>query len=124
MELFVLALSLSNGMVLYLQVLADIQKLLNILNRLVDSGNTVIVIEHNLDVVKCADHIIDLGPEGGDMGGEVIASGSPEEITMVENSYTGEFLKRMVFPQDKSLESSNPLRAMSKGVRINEIHSA
>lgn len=72
---------------------ADIQKLLDVLNRLVDSGNTVVVIEHNLDVIKNADWIIDLGPEGGDQGGEVIATGPPEEICRVERSYTGQFLR-------------------------------
>jgi len=72
---------------------ADIQKLLDVLNRLVDSGNTVVVIEHNLDVVKNADWIIDLGPEGGDQGGKVIAAGPPEEICRAERSYTGQFLR-------------------------------
>jgi excinuclease ABC subunit A len=71
----------------------DIAKLLEVLQRLVDSGNTVIVIEHNLDVIKCADYIVDLGPEGGDKGGTVVAKGTPEEITKVEKSYTGKFLK-------------------------------
>jgi excinuclease ABC subunit A len=73
---------------------AEIQRLLDVLNRLVDAGNTVIVIEHNLDVIKSADYIIDLGPEGGDEGGEVIAQGTPEEITAVPHSYTGQFLKK------------------------------
>ena len=72
---------------------AEIQKLLDVLNRLVDAGNTVIVIEHNLDVIKSADYIIDLGPEGGDEGGEVIATGTPEEVAAVPHSYTGEFLR-------------------------------
>jgi excinuclease ABC subunit A len=72
---------------------AEIQRLLDVLNRLVDVGNTVIVIEHNLDVIKSADYIIDLGPEGGDEGGEVIATGTPEEIAAVAHSYTGEFLR-------------------------------
>jgi len=71
---------------------ADIQKLLDVLNRLVDAGNTVIVIEHNLDVIKHADYIIDLGPEGGDRGGEVIALGTPEEITRLPKSHTGKYL--------------------------------
>ncbi len=71
----------------------DIKKLLNVLNRLVSTGNTVIVIEHNLDVIKYADHIIDLGPEGGDRGGKVIAVGTPEQIADTEKSYTGIFLK-------------------------------
>lgn len=75
---------------------ADIHKLVDVLNRLVDKGNTVIVIEHNLDVIKSVDYIIDLGPEGGDGGGEVIATGTPEEVAKNENSFTGEFLKEML----------------------------
>ena len=74
----------------------DIQKLLNVLNRLVDYGNTVIVIEHNLDVIKTADHIIDLGPEGGDSGGYVVACGTPEDIIGVNASYTGRYLKKVL----------------------------
>ena len=74
----------------------DVEKLIGILNRLTDSGNTVIVIEHNMDVIKVADHIVDLGPEGGDGGGTVVASGSPEEVMKVENSYTGQFLKKIL----------------------------
>lgn len=72
---------------------ADIKKLLVILNRIVDNGDTVVVIEHNLDVIKVADHIIDLGPEGGDLGGTIVGTGTPEEISKLENSYTGQFLK-------------------------------
>ena len=72
---------------------ADVDKLLDVLNRLVEKGNTVIVIEHNLDVVKSADWIIDLGPEGGEEGGEVIAVGTPEEIADVKDSHTGKYLK-------------------------------
>jgi excinuclease ABC subunit A len=72
---------------------ADIHNLLNVLNRLADMGNTVVVIEHNLDVIKCADWLIDMGPEGGDGGGRVIAAGPPERIVQVEASYTGEYLK-------------------------------
>jgi excinuclease ABC subunit A len=72
----------------------DIQKLLNVLNTLVDSGNTVIVIEHNMDVIKSADHIIDLGPEGGDAGGYVVGCGTPEELAGNDASYTGQYLKR------------------------------
>jgi excinuclease ABC subunit A len=72
----------------------DIKKLLMILKRIVDNGDTVIVIEHNLDVIKCADYIIDLGPNGGDGGGEVIATGTPEDIAKVKESYTGEYLKK------------------------------
>jgi excinuclease ABC subunit A len=74
----------------------DVRKLLNVLTRLVDNGNTVIVIEHNLDVVKTADWIIDLGPEGGEAGGEVVASDTPENITKLKTSYTGKFLKPLL----------------------------
>ena len=74
----------------------DIKKLLEVLGRLVDAGNTVIVIEHNLDVIKTADYIIDLGPEGGDQGGEVIAAGTPEEVARNPMSYTGQFLRRVL----------------------------
>ena len=74
----------------------DIRKLLGVLNELVDRGNTVVVIEHNLDVIKTADYIIDLGPEGGDGGGEVIAIGTPEEVAKNKKSYTGKFLKKML----------------------------
>ena len=74
----------------------DIQKLLNVLNRLVDAGNTVIVIEHNMDVIKSADYIIDLGPEGGDEGGNIIGCGTPEEIAEINESYTGQFLKKFL----------------------------
>jgi excinuclease ABC subunit A len=72
---------------------ADIHKLLHVLNRLVDMGNTVVVIEHNLDVVKCADWIVDLGPEGGDAGGRILAEGTPEEIVEHPASHTGRYLK-------------------------------
>jgi excinuclease ABC subunit A len=75
---------------------ADIQHLLNVLGRLVDSGNTIVIIEHNLDVIKTADYIIDLGPEGGDGGGEIIASGNPEKIAATTASYTGHFLKKIL----------------------------
>jgi excinuclease ABC subunit A len=67
--------------------------LLDVLNRLVETGNTVVVIEHNLDVIRNADHVIDLGPEGGDGGGEVIAAGPPSEIAAVARSFTGQFLR-------------------------------
>ena len=72
----------------------DVKQLLEILNRLADSGSTVLVIEHNLDVIKTADYIIDLGPEGGDEGGTIVATGTPEEVAACEQSYTGQFLKR------------------------------
>jgi excinuclease ABC subunit A len=76
---------------------ADIQHLLNVLNILVDQGNTVVVIEHNLDVIKTADWIIDVGPEGGDGGGEIVAVGSPEQLCKVEKSYTGHFLQKVLY---------------------------
>src|SRR4029079_15006743 len=72
---------------------ADIKKLLGVLNRLVELGNTVVVIEHNMHVIKTADWVIDLGPEGGDKGGEVVAAGSPERVAQEARSYTGQFLK-------------------------------
>jgi excinuclease ABC subunit A len=75
---------------------ADIQKLLDVLHRLTDAGNTVIVIEHNLDVIKTADWIIDLGPEGGDGGGQIVAQGMPEAIVQTATSYTGQFLKKIL----------------------------
>lgn len=75
----------------------DIRKLLEVLNRLVEKGNSVIIIEHNLDVIKTADYIIDIGPEGGEGGGEIIAQGKPEEICKVETSYTGHYLKKILF---------------------------
>ena len=74
----------------------DIAKLIDVLQRLCNAGNTLLVIEHNLDVIKTADHIIDLGPEGGDGGGTVIAKGTPEEVAEVEGSYTGIYLKKML----------------------------
>jgi excinuclease ABC subunit A len=72
---------------------ADIEHLLKVLTKLVDTGNTVIIIEHNMDVIKTADHIIDLGPEGGDKGGEIRAHGTPEEIAKTKKSHTGRYLK-------------------------------
>jgi excinuclease ABC subunit A len=79
---------------------ADIQNLLDVLNRLVDTGNTVVVIEHHMDVIKCADWIIDLGPEGGDAGGRVIATGPPEAVAGLPNSYTGQFLKKILILEE------------------------
>ena len=93
----------SNGKTLYILDepttglhIADIDKLLGVLNRLVEAGDSVLVIEHNLDVIKTADYVIDLGPEGGDQGGMVVAEGTPEEIVTVEASYTGQYLKRVL----------------------------
>jgi excinuclease ABC subunit A len=88
----------------------DVKKLLEVLNRLVDSGNTVLVIEHNLDVVKTADWIIDLGPEGGAAGGEIIATGTPEQVAKVARSYTGQFVKPLL---DRARRGS---RGASRGV--------
>ena len=73
---------------------ADVHKLIEVLQRLVEAGNSVLIIEHNLDIVKVADYLIDLGPEGGDKGGELIAEGTPEEICSVKKSYTGQVLKK------------------------------
>jgi excinuclease ABC subunit A len=87
----------------------DIKKLLGVLARLVGAGNTVIVIEHNLDVIKCADHVVDLGPEGGGGGGRVIAEGTPEEVTRVAASFTGRFLRRVLEPA--------PARGNKKGAQ-------
>ena len=81
----------------------DIKMLLGVLNELVDRGNTVVVIEHNLDVIKTADYIVDLGPEGGDEGGLIIAAGTPEEVAQVKASYTGQFLK-----EELRLEAESP----------------
>ena len=75
---------------------ADVHNLINVLQKLVDAGNTVVVIEHNLDVIKTADYIIDLGPEGGDRGGTVVATGTPEEIVRSRKSYTAKYLKKML----------------------------
>ena len=72
---------------------ADVHKLIDVLHRLTDNGNTVLVIEHNLNVIKVADHIIDLGPEGGDGGGTIVTQGTPEEVVMCDRSYTGKYLK-------------------------------
>ena len=84
----------------------DVDKLLGVLDRLVESGNTVVVIEHNLDVIKVADHVLDLGPEGGSGGGRIIAQGTPEEIAAVEASYTGRFLEPLL-----AAKAPRPLRA-------------
>jgi excinuclease ABC subunit A len=75
---------------------ADVERLLQVLQRLVDAGNTVLVIEHNLDVIKSADWVIDMGPEGGDAGGQIVATGTPEQIAQVAESHTGRFLSRLL----------------------------
>ena len=76
--------------------IADVHKLVNILQRLVDTGNSIIVIEHNLDLIKTADHLIDLGPEGGDKGGQIVGVGTPEQVVRNEQSHTGRFLKKYI----------------------------
>ncbi|MCL2822133.1 MAG: hypothetical protein FWD86_02915, partial [Firmicutes bacterium] len=76
--------------------IADVDRLITILQRLAGSGNTIVVIEHNLDMIKTADYIIDLGPEGGDGGGTIIATGTPEQVAKNPNSFTGEFLKSVL----------------------------
>jgi excinuclease ABC subunit A len=89
--------------------IADVHKLVDILRRLTENGNTVLVIEHNLDVIKTADYIIDLGPEGGDAGGYIIAEGTPEEVAgIVQASYTGQYLRRAKF------SGRNPGTAMAE----------
>ena len=80
------------------------RKLLEVLHELVDQGNSVVVIEHNLDVIKTADHIIDIGPEGGDGGGQIVAAGTPEEVAEVEASYTGRYLRDMLDQQKLAAE--------------------
>ena len=89
---------------------ADVERLLQVLHRLVDAGNTVVVIEHNLDVIKTADWIIDLGPEGGELGGQVIAAGPPETVATVAGSYTGQFLKRVLGNEPELVLSGNGRR--------------
>ena len=79
----------------------DVAKLIEILNKLVNHGNTVVLIEHNLDIVKCADYIIDIGPDGGASGGKIVATGTPEQVASVEKSYTGQYLKKL-FKKSKS----------------------
>jgi excinuclease ABC subunit A len=81
---------------------ADVQRLLEVLQRLVDAGNSVVVIEHNLDVIKCADRLIDMGPEGGDEGGMVIAAGTPEEVAAEPASHTGRFLAELLLDPGRS----------------------
>ena len=75
---------------------ADVERLNEVLQRLADAGNTLVIIEHNLDIIKTADYILDIGPEGGDRGGEIIATGTPEEIAQNPISYTGAFLKKIL----------------------------
>ncbi len=94
--------------------MADVERLLQVLHRLVDAGNTVLVIEHNLDVIKTADYLIDLGPEGGNRGGEVIVTGTPEEVAACSKSYTGQFLQRYLNRGQKSVANSEVRSQMSE----------
>ncbi|HEU4707676.1 MAG TPA: excinuclease ABC subunit UvrA, partial [Solirubrobacterales bacterium] len=89
----------------------DIRKLLLVLGRLVDQGNTVLVIEHNLDVIKTADWLVDLGPEGGEAGGEIVATGTPEEVAAAAGSYTGRFLAELVEPAKRKRRGREPVAA-------------
>jgi excinuclease ABC subunit A len=91
----------------------DVSKLLGVLHRLVDAGNTVVVIEHNLDVIKTADHIVDLGPEGGAGGGTVVASGTPEEVAADQRSYTGQYLRPLLprVIQKRKVAAARPRRS-------------
>jgi len=84
----------------------DVRKLLEVLQELVETGNTIIVIEHNLEVIKTADWIVDLGPEGGDSGGEIIASGTPEDVAKVARSHTGQYLKAMLKKQTQRVQAA------------------
>ena len=99
---------------------ADVQRLLDVLDRLVEAGNTVIVIEHNLDVIKTADRIIDLGPEGGEEGGDVLATGTPEQVAATPGSYTGEFLAGLVEPRVKATQAG---KRKAAGRRLSEYRS-
>ncbi len=98
---------------------ADIQKLLDVLHRLTDAGNTVIVIEHNLDVIKTADWLIDLGPEGGDDGGCIVAEGTPEAVSMSDQSYTGVFLRKILDLPSISMDYSDQIALLEQPIRIN-----
>ena len=89
----------------------DVKKLLEVLHELVDNGNTVVVIEHNLEVVKTADWVVDLGPEGGDGGGEIVASGTPEDVAKVARSYTGQYLKPLLKARAPEKAASSRMKA-------------
>ena len=100
--------------------MSDVKKLLEVLSRLVDAGNTVLVIEHNLDVIKTSDWIVDLGPEGGAAGGEVIAAGTPEQVAEIAGSYTGQFLRPMLQrdqqrTRPRAAKKRNGARASARG---------
>ncbi|MGE5542983.1 MAG: hypothetical protein ACM3WT_08085, partial [Bacillota bacterium] len=99
-----------------------IRRLLDVLQRLVDAGSTVVVIEHNMDVIKTADYIIDLGPEGGDEGGRVVASGTPEQVARNPNSYTGMFLKEVLDPNHRPRLLERHLGKDNSEERLDECH--
>jgi len=101
---------------------ADVHRLLEVLDRLVDAGDTVVVIEHNLDVIKRADYVIDLGPEGGLRGGRVVAAGTPEELVDVADSYTGQYLKPVLPPRETDKKSRRPgkRKAANKSLSAND----
>jgi excinuclease ABC subunit A len=94
----------------------DVARLMAVLGRLVDSGNTVVVIEHNLDVIKTADWVIDLGPEGGDKGGYLIATGTPEQVARVADSHTGRYLRSALGMTDEVVKPSTPRRRRREAV--------
>jgi excinuclease ABC subunit A len=102
----------------------DIKKLLQVLRRLTEAGNSVLVIEHNPDVIKCADHIIDLGPEGGDAGGYVVAEGTPEEVAKVTRSYTGQVLKHVLAVAQARKPAVEGKKAAGKPVRKRRARAA
>jgi excinuclease ABC subunit A len=93
---------------------ADVHRLIDVLNRLVDDGNSVVVIEHHLDIIKVADWIIDLGPEGGDGGGQIVAAGTPEVIAATPQSHTGEFLKHVLTPVNTEASKAKPAKTRVK----------
>ena len=95
----------------------DVHKLLGVLHRLVDQGNTVVVIEHNLDVIKTADHLIDLGPEGGAGGGEIVATGTPEEVARASGSYTGQYLAPLLGRRPKARAAAAKTRRKATAPR-------
>jgi excinuclease ABC subunit A len=95
---------------------ADVERLLTMLQRLVDAGNSVVVIEHDLDMIKAADRIIDMGPEGGDEGGHVVGTGTPEEIAQISSSYTGQFLKALLPHAAIAPAATKPKRARPKKI--------
>ena len=95
----------------------DVKKLLEVLHRLVERGNTILTIEHNLDIIRNADHIIDLGPDGGDNGGEIVAVGTPEEVAEFDQSYTGRYLKEIFLAEGKKIGNGRMIRRKKKSTK-------